>query len=214
MKFQTKIYRSRIAALSLLAAFSLPAVADGGLYLAADVGQAHFSGGVFDDELLPPSWTSNASDTATGYRFTAGYQFTPYWGVEAGYVDLGHGTVTYRTKPSTDPAVTTMVSYRVGANGFFAAGTGTWPIDQQWSLYARAGVISSKLDFQSHSNGISTSQGANATDTALKATYGVGAKWNFQPRWSLRLGWDHYRNLGNASYDVNLLSLGVEWHFF
>lgn len=207
-----KIQLSVIAA-GLLLAFSLPAAAaDSGGYVAADVGQSHFSGGVFD-QSYPASWTRSASDSTTGYRLTVGYQFTPNWGVEAGYVDLGHGTVTARNPlPPPMPDVGNFVSYRVSAKGFFAAGTGTWPIDEKWSLFARAGVIASELDFQGQTNGNIDIPSAN--DTAWKATYGVGAKWNVQPQWSLRLGWDHYHDLGNADYDANLLSLGVEWRFF
>lgn len=208
-----KICLSVIAASLCLTAYSLPAVADAGWYAAADVGQSQFSGGVFDDDQLPASWIRSSSDNSTGYRLTGGYQFTPNWGVEAGYLDLGHGTHT-GTNPRPDPFrpdVTTSVSYRIGAKGLFVAGTGTWPIDPQWSLFARVGMVDGRLDTQPHANGLIFLQGG--TDTSWKATYGVGAKWNFQPQWSLRLGWDSYRQLGSA-YDVSLISLGVEWRFF
>jgi OOP family OmpA-OmpF porin len=191
-----------------LAAFSPTAVAADGPYLAADFGQSHFTGD--DLELAAqPGWARSESD-GSAYRLTAGYQFTPYLGLEVGYVDLGHGTVTYRSTPAAAPSVITMVSTQAGVRGGFAAVTGTWPIDPQWSLYARGGGISGKLDVDTQqSNGAA----GDNTFTAWTATYGVGVKWNFQPQWSLRLGYDHYHNLGNRAVEASLLSLGVEWRF-
>lgn len=200
----------------LPAAFSTHVMAaDSGLYLAADVGQSHFNS---SGQTPPAGWTQSSSYSSTSSRFTLGYQLTPYFGVEAGYVDLGHSTVT-DSNPHPDPfqpLAATLTTTSIGAKGDFIAATGTWPINQQWSLLARVGVISSQTDYQYQSNGavsIPTSV-ANSTNTAWEATYGLGAKWNVQSQLSLRLGWDHYNNLGNASVDVNLISLGVEWRFF
>lgn len=206
---------SSLGILAVLLALSLPAAADSGWYAAADLGQSHFTGGIFDAGF-PASWTRSASDSATGYRITAGYQFTSNWGVEGGYVDLGHGTVSARN-PHPDPFrpdIATFADYRIGAKGLFAAGTGTWPIDEQWSLFARAGLIDGRLETREHTDGLIAP--LNVTETSWKATYGVGAKWKFRPQWSLRLGWDSYRRLGASSsgqYDLSLISLGLEWHF-
>ncbi|HEY1992252.1 MAG TPA: porin family protein [Gammaproteobacteria bacterium] len=207
-----KLCLSMFAAALLFTASSRPAAAEGGWYLAADAGQSHFSGGVFDGDPFPSTWTRSASDSSTGYRLTGGYQFTPNWGVEAGYLDLGHGTLSGKSPvPASMPDVGSFASFRIGAKGVFAAGTGTWPIDDQWSLFARAGLVDGRLDDQPYSNGNIAS--LEQTETSWKATYGVGAKWAFQPQWSLRLGWDGYRQLG-GQYDLSLISLGVEWRFF
>lgn len=194
----------------LPATFSVPAAAaDSGLYVAADLGQSHYSGGVFDDPYLPRSEITSDKDTVTANRYTAGYQITPYWGVELGYVNLGQGTVSFA---SPSPAVSSSTGANlVSAEGPFIAGTGTWPINAHWSLYARAGLISSELDYQNLCNNGSCGLFGNQTYTESEATYGVGVKWNFSPQWSLRLGWDHYGHLGQ-SYTANLLTLGVEWH--
>lgn len=199
-----KFILSALTACSLLAAYSLPAVADSGPYLAADFGRAHFSGGIFDSGFIPPSSTTSVNDTVSANRFILGFQITPYWGVEAGYVDLGTATLSYPGTPS-------LGTYFIKADGAFVAGTGTWPISQQWSLYARAGVISSQVDYNHECNNGGCALFSSAQTTGSSATYGLGAKWNFLADWSLRLGWDRYRNLGNASYDANLLSLGVEF---
>ena len=199
-----------LAACALLAAYSLPAAADGGPYVAADLGRSHFSGGIFD-QFSGPGTT--VSDTDSAYRFTFGYQFTPYWGFEAGYVGLGQGNSSYREPPSMGFTATGTRSAKV--YGFYAAGTGTLPISDRWSLYARAGTFASTVesDFQCN-NGDCSLGGGPQQQSGAGATYGVGAKWNFSPDWSLRLGWDHYSNLGDDSFTANLLSLGIEWHFF
>lgn len=199
-----------LAGCLLLAAFSSSAVADdSGAYLAADLGQSRFSGDAF---AFPGSgWMSSSQSDSSAYRLTAGYQLTPYFGLEAGYVDLGHGSVTLRPTPSSPPIGFNMLGFRAGVKGEFAAITGTWPIDPQWALFARLGGIEGKLDFQTTQSNVPGT--FDRTSTAWTSTYGVGAKWNFQPQWSLRLGWDHYHSVGNASVEVSLLSLGVEWHF-
>lgn len=206
----------KVAASMLLAIFSLPALADSGWYVAADVGQSHFTGGQFD-AYHGALTTKSMSDSSTGYRLTGGYQFTPNWGLEAGYVDLGHGTATYTYQLSVVPDVSSRTQYRIGAKGLFVAGTGTYPITEQWSLYGRVGAVDGQLDIQAQTNGNINLVGGS--DTSWKGTYGVGAKWNFMPQLSLRLGWDRYLQLGPSSpsisqYDVSLLSLGVEWRFF
>lgn len=83
----------------MLEIFSFPAtiMADsGGLYLATNLGEAHFSSGLVNDRapFIPagPGIQKVTSEhrqlDAIAFRMTAGYQITPCWGLELDYAVL------------------------------------------------------------------------------------------------------------------------------
>jgi OmpA-OmpF porin, OOP family len=204
-----------LVACALLTVYSLPAAADhGSVYLAQDFGRSHFSGGVLDGGGFgfDPSGTSSLKATSSADRFTLGYQITPYFGIEGGYVDLGTGMLSFRGKPVM--GFTDTGTYYIHDDGVFVAGTGTWPISEQWSLYAHAGTFSNTLNYNFRCNNSDCALFSSQQYPKSSTTYGVGMKWSFLPHWSLRLGWDRYPNLGEGfqSYRASLLTLGVEWH--
>ncbi|MGE5625593.1 MAG: outer membrane beta-barrel protein [Bacillota bacterium] len=193
----------------------MAAHADGGWYGAFDLGQSRFDSGALQS-LVPAGWPSTVSDHDTGHRFTGGYQFNSYWGLEASYTDLGSAKVYAKNPNPPIPDVPTYVQNSFDAKGWGLAGTGTYPFNDAWSVFGRLGMMRAQFHHQVQSDGLFTNP--NVTDTAWKTAYGVGANWNFDRNWSLRLGYDWYRKLGNGGttgeYNVGLLSLGVEYRFF
>ena len=114
-----------LMALAVSAAFAaFPASAQ--LYLGGGVGEAK-------------------TDTReTSWKAYGGYQFTPTWGMELGYNDLG--------------------KYR-GADieSYSLAGTGTIPLNERWSLIGKLGAAENRPDAAGTSN-----------NTALLLGIGVG----------------------------------------
>lgn len=196
-----------------LAALGLPFTAQADTsawYLAADVGQAHYSG---VSGQAPAVGTSHVSDSDTGYRFTGGYQFNEYWGLEASYVDFGQA--------ETNVTVTTPVAGALSGkrqdHGFVFAGTGTYPFSDNWSGFLRFGTIIGHVQNKVAGTGSLSTSTVDQSSTDWKITYGIGVNWKVADNWILRAGWDQYSSLGNQNKtgenDINLMSVGIEYRF-
>lgn len=82
----------------------------------------------------------------TSWKLYGGYQFSPVWGMELGYTDLG--------------------KYRgADARSWSLAGTGTMALNENWSVLGKLGAASNRSDFPGAGN-----------HTALLAGVGVGLK--------------------------------------
>ena len=227
----------------LVLLMALPAIANAdssGWYIAADVGRSHFGDvAAQSDQIVtqisqdtsggPPATTS--TDTDTGYRLTGGYQFSPYWGLEASYVDFGRATITENAAslrgcpPNTPPPyclgpeVGGVVDATLKAHGWVLAGTAAYPFNDQWSVFGRLGVISGNVELDVNSTPIYADPPSVSDSSSghLHTTYGVGVNWSFANHWSARLGWDRYLSLGNSSttgkYTLELTSIGLVYRF-
>jgi OmpA-OmpF porin, OOP family len=201
-----------------------------GWYLAVDAGQSRFSG---TGDLNSVNYAPITDTKDTGYRFSGGYQFNQYFGLEAGYVDFGQvaGNATY-IGPFPPPGSNTcgllcQFSYGVSSNlkthGWTLVFTGTYPFDSVWSISARAGEIDAHSDLNIGVVPLPPYQAGeqpysqNFSNTNWAGTYGVSLNWLFADHWAARLSWDRYADLGNDSnigrYNVNLASLGIVYHF-
>jgi OOP family OmpA-OmpF porin len=165
----------------------------------------------------------------TGYKLIAGYQFNPYFGVEGGYVALGsvqsNGTGTVDVAPADgflplEEFATFTDTARLRVHGWELAATGTWPLNQHWSLFGRLGAFRSHTTLDITSNpapplpGDMLTEAIHESSTDWTPTYGVGANYSPIPHWTFRLSLNRYAHLGDSSstggrFDVNLVSLGV-----
>ena len=144
----------------LAAALLSPLVAMAeGSYVKLGVGRTSIdtSGGAPDQHL-------------TGFSLAYGMQLDPVWGVEGGFVDFGRA-VSYDL--NNQP-------FKVDLRALYAAGTGTWPINPQASLYGKLGLA------VKHASG----NGDSVTKTSVLA--GAGARWMFNKEWGASIDYTHY----------------------
>ena len=158
----------KIALATLLSAIAAtPAFAsDEGFYAGLTLGQSKTSN--------PYTGATMTKSTDTVYGILGGYQFTKNWGAEAFYTGAGKfaatgGGITGNGK----------------ADVWGIVGTGTLPLNDSFSLYAKLGYASAKTTASSIPARIT-----GATRGA--ATYGLGATYNVTPSVGIRLGWDRY----------------------
>lgn len=175
MKLKPQLLAACIAGACALSAQAQ--TAGPGLYVGGSVGQSKWKG---DD--APGLDTSKM-----GGKLYGGYEFSPYFGMELGYVDLG--------KFDYDGG-------SVKANGVFLDAVGKFPFAPNWSGLARAGVFQGKLD-----NGASDDNG-----TSWKA--GLGIQYDLTPNAAIRTEYERYRfdALGGKP-DTDLLSVGFNYRF-
>jgi len=124
---------------------------------------------------------------STAMGVFGGYSFTEFIAVELGYVDFG--------KVDTD---VTGVSVKGNATSLVAVGS--LPLSRDFSLFAKLGYASTKVE-------------SATSETKEEATYGVGAQFNPANNIGIRLGYDNYRVGEETTKDSALISLAVLFKF-
>lgn len=198
--------------LSLAAASALA----GNWYVVGSVGQSEVQDtnkGEIDAALasIPVTGLSSSmDDTDTGYKLQLGYKFTPNWAIEGGYVDLGKFKYDATFAGGTANA-------EIKVTGWNIAAVGTYPINEQFSVFGKLGVIDAKVeaDFTATGPGGTASDGDSSTKA--KGNWGVGATYNINKQWGVRAEWERFDKLGDkdktGESDVDLLSVGVVFNF-
>lgn len=160
---------------------------------------------------------SSMDDNDTGYKLQFGYKFTPNWALEVGYVDLGK--IDYRAgfTDSAVPGGAGSASTETKASGWNIAGVGTYPIDNQFSVFGKLGFIDAKVEQSAAITAVGGSGAASVSATEWKAHWGIGAAYNMTKNWGLRAEWERFNKLGDndttGENDVDLLSIGAVFNF-
>lgn len=179
-------------------------------YIGAGVGQASGdnSSGSFQAGALGQV-NFSGDDTETSWKLLGGYQFTPNWGIEAQYTDLGNRNVS-----ATVGAVTQSGS--LDTSEFSIAGTGTFyfsgtPANGLF-LQGKLGVTflsSDDVNF-CFAGGCVSGGGGDKTN----AVFGIGLGYAFNKNWLITGGYENFGETdsgpgGNDStidnWSINLL---------
>lgn len=174
------------------------AAGDAGWYAGFSAGRTDF--GVSDSDLAGVGFVGSVDDDDTGWKVYGGYQFTKNWGVEFGWVDLGEvdakGTV-----------LGVPVTVKAEVDGWTLSGVGTLPFTNNFSGFAKLGIIRADVDAKASGGGVTGS----ADDTSTEWTAGLGVKYDFTRNVGLRAEWERFNDLGGD--DADLLSIGVVFKF-
>lgn len=156
------------------------------------------------DQKFDCAGTTTCDTTDTGFKLFGGFMFSPNFGVEGAYYDLGKATATL-----TDPLLGTLTG-EVKTTAFGAYALGVLPFDQ-WSLFGKLGVVNSKVKVTASSALFgSGSESKRHTDIA----WGIGGGYDFNKSLGLRLEWERGRaKFGDEKFDGDLLSVGVKFSF-
>lgn len=158
-------------------------------YIGASIGQSELK------EDCVGTITCDLKDT--GFKLFGGYMFTPNFGAEAAYVDLG------KARASVDVPPVVGVDFK--SSGFALYGTAVAPIDN-FSVFAKLGIASMKAE--------ATALGVSISKTKSDFAWGVGAGYSFTKNLAARLEYERFRvELEGEKSDVDLLSLGVSYRF-
>jgi len=185
-----KIYKkfvSLLAIAGLVLAFSASAHADKGFYLGGAFGKAYL-----DENIGGVSIDTDSSI----FRFFGGYEFTQYFGVEIGYLDLG-------TFKDTIDIGGTLVPVSVSADGFTLAGVGTVPLSERFSLQGRLGFYFH--DGNTEAGGITENNPSESNPFV-----GVALAYSLNEKVDLNLGVDY---LDTKEADPTMATLGLTIRF-
>jgi opacity protein-like surface antigen len=186
---------------------------DSGFYADFDVGRATYS---LETDIHFPAATLSAVDPHikdTSWGATLGYRFTPHFGSEVGYVNLGkesipapdasvggsaHGTASFS---SGGPALALVGAFQIGF----------------LEMFVKAGYLFAHADLS-----IAGTDGATKLDSKVTASTpaplaGVGCRYEFSDRWHVKLEFDHYDGVGDAAttgaLNINVATLGIGYLF-
>jgi OmpA-OmpF porin, OOP family len=187
--------------------------ADDGWYLGAGVGRSNGGLSGIDTTLAGYGVTSasTAGDTATAWKVLGGYQINKYFGVEGAYAKPGQYSISSTVSA---PGAGLGTATWEASNVWSLAALGYAPIQDHFSAFAKIGVAYSKVNFNySDTVGDVVSASKNTTSPL----FGVGLKFDFNERASLRGEFERYQNLGDSTItgqsSLNVWSLGMQYRF-
>jgi OOP family OmpA-OmpF porin len=169
----------KIAIAVLLSAFvAAPAVA-ADMYVGVNVGSAKID-------------SSNLS-TTTSFALLGGYTFNQYFAAEIAYIDFG-------SKDYRDPV---FGPFSVKSSAWSISGVGSYPFNEQFSVFGKLGIASTSTD----TSGSSTSKS--------DLTYGIGGQFNVNKQIGIRLGYDVYKvtDAASSTFDQKVTSIGAVFKF-
>jgi OOP family OmpA-OmpF porin len=200
---------------SLAALGSAPALAQnaGHFYGGAGLGQAQSK--IDDDRINAALIGAGATSTSithdqhdASYKVFGGYQFNPYFGMEAGYFNLGEFGFKSTTSTGT-------LDGRIKLTGMNIDMVGTLPVNDQLSLLGRVGVHNARArDTFTTTGGLSVSN-PNPETKETNYKVGFGFSYKFSQSMSLRGELERYRindAVGNKG-DINVASLSLVFPF-
>ena len=196
----------------MLAAFGLPVLAQAPLtgFYAGLGGGLTDARSICNTVWLPAGTTLGGCDKKdVGWKIYGGYQFTPHWGAELGYLDFGKqrwGVAIGGVTPATAEAE---------AKVWQLAATATLPLVPGSSLYSPGFGVFGKLGL--HRSDIDVSAGGiSANGSSTDWMWGLGARWDFTRNVSMRIEWERFNNAGSNSIgttDLEMLSISAMFRF-
>lgn len=196
--------KKQVIATILGAALALPLIAQAeGYYVGANVGRA--------EQKISIDGFGSDKDTDTGFKLYGGRDLTKNFGVEVGYVNFGKVGDSI-----TDGADTLSVSLKPYA--LYLAGTGTLPLSEQFSVFAKVGVSMNRTKVSASANipseGFSFSDSTTERNTA--AMVGIGAAYKFTPNMALVAEYENFGKVldeDGVNVKADLVSVGLRYKF-
>ena len=212
--------------LSMASAASWAEVA-GGWYFGVTGGQAEFDLNKAEiDEIVLDAFSiaglpviagaSTLDDSDTTFSLFGGYRFSPYFGVEIGFLDFG--AAEYRASGVVDPIgpqlpVGVSMSQDVELSGFTATALGAVPIGNAFDVHGRLGVLFADTEVSATVSDASFSASESVSADSQDFFYGLGLGFQLGQNWAFSLDWQQFKDVGDddetGEADVNRLSLGV-----
>jgi OOP family OmpA-OmpF porin len=143
------------------------------------------------------------------YRIFGGYQFNRYWGVEAGYFDLGKFGFNATTVPAGS------LSGQIRLQGLNLDLVATMPLSDRLSLLGRVGAQTARATDRFAGTGAVSVLNPNPGQRENNYKVGVGLQYEFSPSFLMRGEIERLRvndAVGNNG-DVNVFSLSVVFPF-
>ncbi len=139
-----------------------------------------------------------------GYKQSAkifgGYDFTPMWGIEAGYTDLRNANATFTIGPAAGTA-------SADDKRTYIAGKATFPLNDKFSMYGKLGVGHRKSEFKSNI------MGYNDSTSSTGAYAGIGAQFNLSKQVALSMEYERYSKKTEFGAKPDAFTIAARYNF-
>ncbi|MGM0526507.1 MAG: OmpA family protein [Pseudomonadota bacterium] len=204
-----------IAALALAgtATTALSAVQDK-WYLGAGVGNARAT--IAEQQIIADLENSGyqvvdfqTDERDFGYKLYAGYQFSKYFALEGGYLDLGQFSYNTTTEPDGS------LSGKLDFSGWNIDLVGLLPLTERSSVFARIGAHNSTSSVKYIGTGAVNVLTPSYRKTSVDHKFGLGYQYLVNDSFAMRLEAERYRmdDAVSNSGDLDLLSLNFIYYF-
>jgi OOP family OmpA-OmpF porin len=213
----TSIHTKRLLTLAGLGALlATPALAQEGGYfyggLSAGESRAEIDQPGITAKLLGAGLGTTGfaiDDRDVAYKLFGGYQFNRYFGVEAGYFNLGKFGFTANTQPAGT------LEGQIKLQGLNLDLVGTLPLSERWSAIARIGAQAARARDTFSGTGAVGVLDPNPSQTEVNVKLGAGLQYAFSPGFMMRAEAERYRindAVGNRG-DVDVYSVSLVFPF-
>ncbi len=174
-----------------------------GVYVEGQVGYAN-TGKHFVKPFPSSRKVSSKYKGSLAGRLAIGYQFSPNWAVEMGYLQLAQQKADVNTQSVT-----------LNQHAFDVVGKGILPVTSKFDVYAKAGMA--YLVNNLKGNEISGGQKSIVNPLAKHSwapEAGIGASYNITPNVFVYTSWTHIQPIGhNRPNNIDFVSVGVGYNF-
>ena len=148
---------------------------------------------------------STLDDSDKTWSVNIGYRFNRWVAAEFGYIDLGR--IDYTNQVQLQQAGTPFdfaSDVRIVSTGPYASVIGLFPLGERFDVHLRGGIYLS--DTRERSRAVSAADPTNVLSFEVKDSDtdffgGLGATWNINPSYSLRVEYQHYLDVGGDHTD-------------
>jgi opacity protein-like surface antigen len=163
------------------------------------------------------TFQSGTSKSDTAWKIYGGYRFNPNVAAEFFYANLGKysSNASGNGASGGSPSVDFSVNRELKITGFGVAGLLGAPLSDQWSIFAKPGLLfwdAKKTSFVAKTG---TSQSGSESKSGTSPSLGVGTSYAFTDKLSARLEWERYFDVGDKNTtgksDVDLFALSVQF---
>jgi OOP family OmpA-OmpF porin len=154
-------------------------------------------------------------ESTTVYSLGVGYDFTRNWAIEGGYSN--NGSFTAR-RTSTAGTIGTLGAKSEGS-AWLVSGVGKLPIQDQFYLLGKLGLAATTSKTNLDTSGAVTlpaGTSMNRKKSEANFLWGVGAGYDFTPKFGMRIDYTRILDVGNADTgegDVQTVIAGVKFRF-
>ncbi|HEX5343177.1 MAG TPA: outer membrane beta-barrel protein [Duganella sp.] len=178
---------------ALIAALAAPLAAQAeGAYIGANVGRA---------EQKADLEGYHFKDSTTAYKLYGGYTYNQNFGFEIGFADLREAEKSGNgARIASEP------------KSVYIAATGTLPLNEQFSLFGKAGVASTHVKVSASAAGFSDSDSENRASPYIS----VGASFALNKNVSFVAEYENFGKIakdGGSNIKADFVSVGVRYAF-
>lgn len=140
---------------------------------------------------------SSGFDSAIGWKIFGGYALNDILAVEGGYVSFGE---------MDGPTIFSNIATSIEPTGFEIAAVGNFPINSQFSLFGKVGLLAWDTDINFSGPGGS----ASASETGTDVFFGLGGQFEISGNLAVRASWESYTV---EDGDIDFLSASAVFGF-